>query len=82
MERLLTVDEAKVRWCPLARDHNTAGNRIPYGSAGDGPCEHDYTMEVAARFPCIASDCMAWRWGRGPNYEHRTHGYCGLAGQP
>ena len=43
--------------------------------------------------PCIASQCMAWRWVRthinnpdDPGGDlipsSRTYGYCGLAGRP
>lgn len=85
---LLTEDEAKTKWCPLARATNcgelpVAVNRI--GKAPDNDCR------------CIASVCMAWRkfdqTGMGPNGEKRDRdldgrtrwvdrGFCGAFGKP
>ena len=35
---------------------------------------------------CIASECMAWRWGKGevamPTDDRGALGYCGLGGKP
>lgn len=77
----MTEDDAKTKWCPFARDSNTAGNRIRYGAdADDAP--------AAAEFPCIASACMAWRWRTTPAQAAAgsrlsvEDGYCGLAGVP
>jgi hypothetical protein len=87
----MTEEEAKTKWCPMARGVNeSGGNRIAYGSAGDGPVEDDYTTEAAMKYPCIGSACMAWRWDSvGMEYEHagyggkaRGKGHCGLAGRP
>jgi hypothetical protein len=86
----MTEEEALTKWCPFARDSNTGGNRLRYGSgAADAP-PPEYGSEAAAEFPCIASACMAWRWKlpaderRYPNSawaeERRDHGFCGLAG--
>lgn len=44
----MTEDEAKTKWCPFARDSETAGNR-------------SILTPDDIRFPCIASACMAWR---------------------
>lgn len=57
----MTEDEAKTKWCPMARHDTTAGNRVSYGAPGDGPAPDDYCAEAAMRFPCIGSACMAWR---------------------
>ncbi len=58
---LMTEEEAGQRWCPLARDSNTGGNRTRFG--GDGsPVDPQYGAEMAGDFPCIGSQCMAWRW--------------------
>lgn len=82
----MTEDEAKTKWCPFARDSETAGNRSQ--AAPD-----------KIHFPCIASACMAWRWtgrteiGREGYYGDEVmiryeasvrggDGHCGLAGQP
>ena len=40
-----------------------------------------------ATTPCIASDCMAWRWAwnkewRDNNPSTKSDGWCGLAGTP
>lgn len=84
----MTEEEAKTKWCPFARDSETAGNR----SQSDEPDRH------AARFPCIASACMAWRGGETSEFKARAEamyrrdgvrlspknsdvtGHCGLAG--
>lgn len=44
----MTEAEAKTKWCPFARDSETAGNR-------------SILTPDDIRFPCIASACMAWR---------------------
>lgn len=87
----MTEDEAKTKWCPFARDSETAGNRVRYGAPGEA-VEDDYRTEAAAQFPCIASACMAWRWdGTHVNdpddpkadmvWSDRSYGHCGLAGE-
>jgi hypothetical protein len=52
----MTEDEAKTKWCPFAR----IDPQQP-GSWGNRPASH---MGVH----CIASACMAWRWGT-PDWE-------------
>lgn len=57
---LLTEDEAKTKWCPFVRasiyeaaDNDVSGNRAgPLRESGG----------------CIASACMAWRWGE-PGFQ-------------
>jgi hypothetical protein len=87
----MTEDEARQKWCPFARIakfvRNTetgeptgvvaSGNRF---LAADGPLSDA---------PCIASQCMAWRWNAivAPGVEGVAGvkldvGYCGLAGEP
>jgi hypothetical protein len=89
---MLSEEQAKMKWCPFARDSETAGNRS------------QLTGHIA--FTCFGSGCMAWRWG--PHTERqdvekteeqpsdavkiwteketqeeadiRREGYCGLAG--
>lgn len=89
MDIILTEDEAKKNWCPLARACDTHGDsRIAINRAGNAP-DPDCL--------CIASACMAWRKhgqiGIGPNGEKRDRdmdgrtrwvdrGYCGAFGHP
>ena len=81
---LLSEEEAKTKWCPFARCNinNVSANRF----AG---APYDNSL-------CIASQCMAWRWGhkevdhitRGEptqwstiDLEQTDKGFCGLAGK-
>ena len=56
---LLTEAEARTKWCPHTRGiySGSAFNRLGELSPGN-PAE--LNPEVCR---CIASDCMAWRWG-------------------
>lgn len=73
----MTEDEAKTKWCPLARvaGQPVAGNRYPFDT--------DYS-EKHAFATCIGSDCMAWRWyARWPDDDKKAWtGYCGAFGEP
>lgn len=79
----MTEAEAKTKWCFAA----VASHTNPRSGFGG-----DTSLKV---FPCIASDCMAWRWSKVPNWEWEaapeptdvpmeitstTEGFCGLAG--
>lgn len=91
----MTEEEARKKWCPMAR--HPEGNRMPYGGDGTEAAEGDkqqFAVEMADLHPCIASDCMMWRWqpslsvnnpsrvpGYGQYIKHET-GYCGFAGTP
>lgn len=77
---MYTEEEAKGKWCPFVRlttnecepAHNTY-----YGSNG-------FTVRADKNFTCIASGCMAWRWGviEGMTQNIQSiKGYCGLAGK-
>lgn len=87
---MITEDEAKTKWCPLARTPN-------YIATDHGSTNRNLRGEPLATSLCIASACMAWRKvdqiGIGPNGEKRerdmdgrTHwvdrGYCGAFGRP
>lgn len=54
----MTEDEARKKWCPMARlsNQNFGGS---WNRAQREPGEHD---DVSWMPRCIASDCMAWRW--------------------
>lgn len=88
----MTEDEAKTRWCPLARipfiDRSVAGVALAAVNA------FKMNDEPEKRTNCIGSACMMWRdsldyFIRDGNPEPRMRtepqvigGYCGLAGQP
>ena len=83
----MTEQEAKTKWCPMARtvsdtrNHATANRLVDRGpSNADSDCM------------CLVSDCMMWRWddktvlseGHFGTYTIKdyTHGHCGLGGKP
>jgi hypothetical protein len=70
---LLTEDEAKTKWCPLARATNLGDLPVSVNRRGNAP-DTDCL--------CIASACMAWRFVPGTGYEPATVGYCGAFGKP
>jgi hypothetical protein len=72
----MTENEAKTKWCPMARvaycgTHSFAANRM----------WPDIALETAM---CIASDCMMWNYVHpeyvtGKDVDGDLQGYCGLA---
>ena len=69
---MLTEDEAKTKWCPFARE-SAVNPSMPW----NGPIPTHPTLN------CIASACMAWRFGRRVGEANMTtRGYCGLARKP
>jgi len=81
---MLTEEEAKKKWCPFAREPAETAD-------GSGVAVNRLPQQDAQPFvtPCLASGCMAWRWGLedgdddwGHLQPSKTHGYCGLAGKP
>lgn len=70
MNTVLPEKDARTKWCPfvrfvaLARDNEEGSANRWAGFENPSPCR------------CIASDCMAWRWGP----KGLDKGYCGLAG--
>jgi len=83
----MTEDEAKTKWCPMAREYVINATAADVGQSETNMPYGDIT--------CIASECMAWQWivtpeeaekrGRvGMTYqpnEKTAGGYCGLAGK-
>ena len=75
---LMTEEEAREKWCPFARVMMLAPapDHNPAVNRRDMNCH------------CIASGCMAWRWGDLPRDGNRFQpvtprvGYCGLASKP
>ena len=64
----MSEEEARTKWCPMARVYSPDG---AYNKEG-GCLAHGST--------CIASDCMMWRqWG--PSSEGMK-GFCGLGDRP
>ena len=82
----MNENEAKTKWCPFVRfqpignDGNAqknagCGNRVG-GTVEEEPLLNPSTCR------CIASQCMAWRWGYEIDDKKTKEGYCGLAGEP
>ena len=80
----MTEDEAKAKWCPMAR-YATGANPATYGDWNTFP------GGVGSANRCQGSDCMAWRWERFTGLSDgvpldrpipKQPGYCGLAGKP
>lgn len=67
MKDILTEQEAKERWCPLARAQRSENRQI------DGSPNNTQ---------CIASECMAWRLAHKPSSNGDETGYCGAFGVP
>lgn len=69
---LVTEEEAKKRWCPMARVN--AGPGFNRNSVG----------EPSRSALCIASECMAWRKDQNSEYDTQGNlrGFCGLSGNP
>lgn len=90
---LLTEDEAKTKWCPLARVipgtlkgdtmFLTSGNIYPHNRVDEGAHEPEATWN--GKMACIASACMAWRSEEVANADRSAlivKGYCGAFWSP
>jgi len=60
---LLTENEAKKKWCPYARETGGENRTFMKKDATAPPAE----------CRCIASLCMAWRWGEPDPKQKSTH---------
>ena len=66
------VSEAKMKWCPFGIPTQDRADRSTE-EGGETASSRNYGTR------CIVDECMAWRW---TNDGDKTHGYCGIAGQP
>lgn len=84
---MMTEDEAKTKWCPLANAH---GDSMLRGTEPSGKLVRDWQHTL-----CIGSACMAWRWlpemsikdgilhaGDVIGGQPVEMGYCGAFGKP
>jgi hypothetical protein len=71
---LLSESEAVLKICP---DLNVPGYSFNLSNSSGGAFSGAlYPNGTTAS--CVASRCMAWRWGD----DMKTKGYCGKAGRP
>lgn len=66
----MTEDEAKTKWCPMARldyDHSTINRDTEYKSE---------ELVIPKASLCIGSDCMMW--AADPSGFFGDNGHCGL----
>lgn len=86
----MTEDEAKKKWCPYASSRAVT-IQLPEGKTltsmfGGREVEKNKVRGFVPFPTCVASECMAWRWGRRSfdrdMIRDDKQGYCGLAGTP
>lgn len=70
---VMTEEEAKGKWCPFARAmiaRAITENKVPrfIAMASANRDEGDEASPLYS--PCIASSCMAWRWGYETERRH------------
>jgi hypothetical protein len=67
----MTEDDAKTKWCPMAR--------VAYPDGPDSYPSINRLVDVANPGPCrcIGSDCMMWT-GDSDQVDEPRHGSCGL----
>jgi hypothetical protein len=87
-----TEDEAREKWCPFVR-MTQAERMAPAVNRVEGPHAPKGKGYGQTGCQCIASECMAWRWGPDEHTvqrDGRMHitygkdtgkGECGLAGR-
>ena len=75
-------EEAKTKWCPLARQENyfPLYSGTPDGSGkgtriGESGFACNRLDDGGGHTLCLGSQCMAWRWS-----GMKVHGYCGAFG--
>lgn len=79
---LLTEEEMKTKWCPMARvranvssDRPVTGYNRIYVPATATKAAFSTTSITSM---CIGSDCALWRWEMTPQGVEPKRGYCGL----
>lgn len=94
---MLSEDDAKTKWCAFSRFKFATSSDSPSSNREGGPSAGQNPWLVSGT-RCLASACMAWRWGRDAagdvayqvtkmpdNPGHTLNapmGFCGLAGRP
>jgi len=71
---MYSEEAAKSKTCPLS----IPVNPIYHPLDGQG-------VREGGPWPCVGSECMAWRWvitGSVHGAENSDRGYCGMAGKP
>lgn len=75
MKDILTEQEAKTRWCPLAKQGDAFGKEsqwVAINRLSDG----------SPLSLCIGSECMAWRKAHSDDANGTERGFCGAFGLP
>ena len=62
---MLTEEEAKTKWCPFVRAMLTNIARPNIDIFGPAVATVNSRQVPEGETRCIASGCMAWRWGKG-----------------
>lgn len=85
----MTEDEAKTKWCPMAKQVAIDGDMKVLGSTSfNRTSKPDGSIVMPSSCFCIGSACMAWKeikihkYELGEVYQTDITGYCGLAGKP
>lgn len=71
---MVTEEKARTMWCPHARvdtlgtDWDHAGTTV-----GVAACNRAEERKMHEKPNCIASECMAWRWGQPPRETMRNY---------
>lgn len=73
---LLTEEEMKTKWCPMARVINRDLKESGYNRIWCGPSPGRATISTASM--CLGSSCGVWRWEITPQGIEPKRGYCGM----
>ena len=78
----MTEDEARTKWCPMARVQIAESKGSNCNRVTTFPLDEHQSAAVGM---CIASNCMLWVKERDRWYnlqERSEHGHCGLGSTP